>query len=125
MDLSSFLELYCHVVAQTRHLRFDLAFRMWNLAPFMGGVAICLSANRSIGGSICWSSPTLMVTSEISVRCSWVAICCAEASIASASAHSCIGLELFLVQLKGALFVLGFRFCMWFLRVDFGFSEFI
>ncbi len=123
--LSNFLELYCHVLLQTRHLRVDLAFRMWNLAPFIGGVAICLSANRSIGGSICWSAPTLIVTSEISVKCSWVAICCAEASIASASAHSCIGLELFFVQFKGVLFGLGFVFCMLFLDVDFGSSEFI
>ena len=88
--LSSFFKLNCHLVAQTLHLSVELILRMWNLAFLNRSVFIWVSAKRRIGGSTCWSSPTLMVTSVTSFRLSCSATCLADERIASANAHSCI-----------------------------------
>ncbi len=91
--LSIFLESYCQLWLHTLHFRVDFDFKIWYLAFLVTPVAICLSAKRRIEGSTAWSAPMRMVISEMDVRFSWSAICCAEASIASASAHSCIFIE--------------------------------
>ena len=88
--LSSFFRLNCHVVAQTLHFSVDLALRMWNLVFLKSSGFNWVRANRRMGGSICWSSPTLMVTSVTFFNFSCSATCLADARIASASAHSCI-----------------------------------
>ena len=88
--LSIFFELYCQLCLQTLHFKVDFDFRMWYFAFLVTPVAICFSAKRRMEGSTAWSAPMRMVISEMEVRFSWSAICCADASIASASAHSCI-----------------------------------
>ena len=88
--MSTFFVLNLQVELQTLHLSVDLALRMRNLVFSKIPCFICESANLRIGGSTCWSSPTLIVTSVTVVICSFSAICLAEDRIASANAHSCI-----------------------------------
>jgi hypothetical protein len=87
---SSLFFLKSQVFPQTRHLSVVLAFEMWNSAFLKLGGLSCESAKRSMSCSTCCSSPTLMVTSFISFRFSFSAICCAAVMTASAKAHSCI-----------------------------------
>lgn len=90
VSLSRFFVFNVHVLPHVLHWSLGFCVLMVSLAflnlPFLSRV----KANCSMSWSICWSCPSFTCTSETVFRCCFWAVSFADASIASAKAHSCM-----------------------------------